>query len=136
MNNESFEPNYSVINDEFVAEQKRKNGFSIAALVLGIISIVCCCIDYLGLVCAILAIVFAVLDKKRNAAMNGMALAGLICGIIGAVICAYSIISGIINPPAELDESFWEEYFAMLEELMNSVEDGGETIFRALPFLR
>lgn len=135
MNNESFEPDYTVINEEFAAEQKRQNGFSIASLVLGIICIVCCCIDFLALVCAALAIIFAILDKKKNGKMNGMALAGLICGIIGAVISVYFIVDGILNP-VELDESFWEEYYAMLEELMNGAEGGGEALFRALPFLR
>ena len=136
MNNGSFEPNYTVINEQFAAEQTRKNGFSIAALVLGIVSIVCCCISYLGLICATLAIIFAILDKKQNSSMNGMALAGLICGIIGAVIAVFTIVDGILNP-VELDEAFWEEYFQMLEEMMNSVEgDTGEALFRALPFLR
>ena len=135
MSNETFEPNYTVINEQFAAENKRKNGFSIAALVLGIVSIVCCCISYLGLVCAALAIVFAILDKKQNAGMNGMALAGLICGIIGAVIAVYTIVDGILNP-VELDEAFWDEYFKMLEELMNSQGNTGDALFRALPFLR
>lgn len=134
MNNGSFEPDYTVINDQFAAEAKRKNGFSIAALVLGIVSIVCCCISYLGLVCAALAIIFAVLDKKQNEGMNGMALAGLICGIIGAVIAVYTIVDGILNPVV-LDETFLEEYFKMLEELMNAQGDNGEALFRALPFL-
>ena len=66
--------------------------------------------------------------------MNGMALAGLICGIIGAVISVYFIVDGILNP-VDLD-TFWEEYYAMLEELMNGSEGGGEALFRALPFLR
>lgn len=132
MNNENFEPNYTVINEEFAAAEKRKNGFSVTALVLGIVCIVCCCINFISLVCAALAIIFAILDKKKNGSMNGMALAGLICGIIGAVICVYFIIDGIINP-VEMDENFWEEYYAMLEELMNNTEGGGEVLFRALP---
>lgn len=134
MNNGSFEPDYTVINEEFAAEQKRQNGFSIASLVLGIICIVCCCIDFIALVCAALAIIFAILDKKKNGKMNGMALAGLVCGIIGAVISVYFIVDSILNP-VDLD-TFWEEYYAMLEELMNGTEGGGEALFRALPFLR
>ena len=132
MNNETFEPDYTVINDNFAAEQKRQNGFSIASLVLGIIAVACCCVEFISLVCATLAILFAILDKKKNSTMNGMAVAGLICGIVGAVICVYFIIDGIINP-VEMDENFWEEYYAMLEELMNNTEGGGEVLFRALP---
>ena len=39
-------------------QQKDKKGFSIAALVLGIVAIVLCCVWYISITCAILDIVF------------------------------------------------------------------------------
>ena len=71
MNNEfNFETNpYG----GFAPQPKKKNGFSIASLVLGIVSLVgccCCCGEILGTivmgVAAVLAIVFAFLSKKEN----------------------------------------------------------------------
>lgn len=75
---------------------KPSNGFAIASMVLGIISIVCCCISYFALVCAVAAIVFFIVDYKINKKASGMAIAGLICGIFGVLIGAFSIISDII----------------------------------------
>lgn len=63
-----------------------KKGMSIASLVLGIISLVLFCYIYVSIPCAILAIIFGVLGKKKGGA--GMAKAGLILGIIAMAIVA------------------------------------------------
>jgi hypothetical protein len=55
-----------------------KKGFGIASLVLGICSvIVCCCSAFLALPCAIMAIIFGIVQLKRKEA-KGMAIAGII----------------------------------------------------------
>ena len=71
---------------EFVKEEteKDKKGFSIAALVLGIIAIVLCCIWYISVPCGILAIIFGIIGIKSS--KKGMSIAGLITGAIGLVI--------------------------------------------------
>lgn len=135
MNNENFEPEYTVITEEARPIAARKNGFAVAALVLGIISLVCCCFDYFSLILSILAIVFAAIDRKQNAVMNGISRGGLICGIIAAVLAGFSILASLVF--AEFFEQFYAEYMQMLEEMMNELEtEGGEVIFRILPFLR
>ena len=48
------EPKVEVVKEP----EKDKRGFSIAALVLGIIAIVLCCIWYISIPCGILAIIF------------------------------------------------------------------------------
>ncbi|MEN1988285.1 DUF4190 domain-containing protein [Paenibacillus hubeiensis] len=67
----------------------KTNGKSIAALVLGILSIIT---PYVGLLIGIAAIIFASLSLKeiqRNLEQGrGMAIAGLVCGIIGTLIYA------------------------------------------------
>lgn len=57
-----------------------KKGFSITSMVLGIVSIVFCCVTYISVPCAILAIIFGVIGKKRGA--KGMATAGFVLGIV------------------------------------------------------
>lgn len=75
------EPKVEVIKEE---PEKDKKGFSIAALVLGIIAIVLCCIWYISIPCGILAIIFGIIGIKSS--KKGMSIAGLITGAIGLVI--------------------------------------------------
>lgn len=65
---------------------QESKGLSIASMVLGIISVVLFCIWYISVPCAILAIIFAVLGKKKGG--KGMATAGLVLGIIALGILA------------------------------------------------
>ena len=75
------EPKVEVIKEE---TEKDKKGFSIAALVLGIIAIVCCCVWYISIPCGILAIIFGIVGIKSS--KKGMSIAGLITGSIGLII--------------------------------------------------
>ena len=75
------EPKEEVVKEE---TEKDKKGFSIAALVLGIIAIVLCCIWYISVPCGILAIIFGIIGIKSS--KKGMSIAGLITGAIGLVI--------------------------------------------------
>lgn len=73
--------------------QERTNGKAIAALVLGILSIV---VPYIGLIFGIIAIVLAALAFKeirlRYEQGRGLAIAGLVCGIVGTIIYAVLIL--------------------------------------------
>jgi hypothetical protein len=75
--------------------QPQGKGKAIAALVLGIVAVVffCCC-TYIGIICGVLAVIFGILEIKKNGEGKGMAIAGTICGGIGAVA---GIIMTIIN---------------------------------------
>ena len=75
------EPKVEVVKEE---TEKDKKGFSIAALVLGIIAIVLCCIWYISIPCGILAIIFGIIGIKSS--KKGMSIAGLITGAVGLVI--------------------------------------------------
>lgn len=71
-------------------EQKSKKGFCIAALVLGIISLVLFCMWYISIPCGILAVIFGITGIKSTD--KGMAIAGLVTGAI-----TLSIMSIIIS---------------------------------------
>ena len=61
------------------------NGMAVASLVLGLIGMALFCVPYIGLPCAILAIVFGFIGRKRataGASGGGLALAGLILGFV------------------------------------------------------
>ena len=113
------------------AKKKAQNGYAIASLVLGILSVVTCCCCYvetLGLVLtgvsAVLAIVFAFLSKKNNdGKMDAKAITGLILGIVGIVMLLILLVS-IVGTYALLDQMPEEEMLAFLEEnLKPLIED-------------
>jgi VanZ family protein len=67
------------------------NGKSVAALVLGILSIVLCWLSLFDAIFVILGLIFSLIalnETKRRPGMpgRGMAIAGLICTIIGAIL--------------------------------------------------
>lgn len=65
-----------------VAQESK--GLSIASMVLGIVSVVLFCIWYISVPCAILAIIFGIVGKKKGG--KGMAIAGLVLGIVALSI--------------------------------------------------
>lgn len=66
------------------AKQEDKRGFSIASMVLGIISLVFCFVWIISIPSAILAIIFGILGIKSTG--KGMSIAGLVTSGIGIII--------------------------------------------------
>jgi hypothetical protein len=82
--------------------KKEGNGYGIAGLVLGILGILVFIIPFFNLLMPILAIVFAV--KQRKQSSNGVATSALVLGIVGLVIAViYDIllIIGLSMPDTE-----------------------------------
>nr|WP_255807638.1 DUF4190 domain-containing protein [Cohnella mopanensis] len=86
----------------------KTNGKAIAALILGIFSII---IPNFGILIGIAAIVFASFSfkdiKRRQELGRGLAKAGLVCGIVGTSI--HSLIN-IIAFIIAFNSSFWEAF--------------------------
>lgn len=70
-------------------QQTEQKGLSIASMVLGIVSMILC-IPYLPIPCAILAIIFSIVGRKKGG--RGMAITGMVLGIISLAIYAIMII--------------------------------------------
>lgn len=75
-------------------DKKKKSGMGVAALVLGIISIVSALFWYISMPTGILAIIFGAKSAKKIGSKLGKS--GLITGIIGVSLCAFNYISMII----------------------------------------
>ena len=103
-------------------------GFSVASMVLGIFSLLCCCIAPVGLALSALTLLFAALSNRQLHRFNGMALAGLIMGILGLVLAAWSIIDSIINPVSQEELN---EIMKMYQDLL-AQQGGIPSAFRAL----
>lgn len=69
---------------------EEKKGLSVAAMILGIISLVFFCVWYLSIPCAIIAIVLGVLGRKKGG--KGMATAGIVLGIIAIILVVLILV--------------------------------------------
>lgn len=72
-------------------------GVSIASLVCGIFSIICCCATYFALVLAIAAIVLGIIAIVKKYDGQGMAIAGIATGGVGVVIAIFTIIIALTS---------------------------------------
>lgn len=85
-----------------VPQPPQSNGKAVAAMVLGICSIVFACLSpIIAIILGILAIVFAIMANKMG--KTGMSTAGLITGVIGIIlavvmwIVSYCILMDYVN---------------------------------------
>ena len=80
--------------------------WSVLSLIFGIVSIICCCYGWLGLVLSAASIAFAVVSRVNLKYFDGMALAGLIIGIFGMVFSLTVLVSMIIVGTEEFNNIF------------------------------
>ena len=91
-----------------------KKGFSIAALVLGIIALVLCCIWYVSIPCGIIALILGIIGLKSS--KRGFSIAGIITGIIGTLALIIILILSfgiyIFNNATDgvIDSSTYDDY--------------------------
>ena len=113
-------------------EKKNKNGYAIASLVLGIVSLLSCCcastaIGMLAMgISALLAIVFAFVAKKNaNGKMDTKAMIGLVLGIVSIVVilCFAAAVVGIFAMTDTLPQ---DEMMTFLEENVKPMMEGNE----------
>lgn len=84
--------------NQYGNEPPQGKGKAIAALVLGIVAIVfACCCTYIGIICGVLAVIFGILEIKKNGEGKAMAIAGTICGGIGALVGLVTTIINFVN---------------------------------------
>lgn len=64
--------------------ENKISGFTIASLVLGIVSLVLWCVWFVSIPCSILALIFGIIGVKKKG--KGMAIAGIVTGAISLAI--------------------------------------------------
>lgn len=88
--------------------QEKVNGLNIAALVLGIVSIVLWCVWFISIPCSILALIFGIIGIKKKG--KGLALAGIITGAISMAIWIFIFVAAFMfGFVTGIEESF-EDY--------------------------
>ena len=73
-------------------------GWSVASMILGILSLAFCFFGWTGAIFGIGAIVFSVVSKRNLGYFDGKAIAGLICGIFGCVFGIAAIVASFLIP--------------------------------------
>jgi hypothetical protein len=111
------------------------NGMAVAALVLGIVSLALFCIVYVSLPCAVLAIIFGVIGRRKareGATGGGMATAGLACGVIG--IGVFALMLGLMCAGVSiLGEEGMQQWQQMMEEAARQAEQNAATTSAPAP---
>ena len=120
-------PEYGRGFDPYAPPPTRTTGFSIASLILGIFGLLCCCFGPVGLICSLLAIVFAAISRRRLYLFDGMSTAGLILGILGAVAGLYMTFSYVVSFS---DPEFWATYEEVYNEMMKEMENAAFRLLR------
>lgn len=119
-NNDTFNNNpvYSQVSQTqyYTGEDTSKTGggnigVSIASLVCGILSILCCCATYFSLILAIAAIVLGILSIVKKYDGMGMAIAGIAVGGVAIVI---DIMFFLIAASSSYSADMWQD---LLNEL-------------------
>lgn len=67
-------------------------GFAIASMILGILSLLCCCVSAFSLICAIVAIILGIVGIYNKYDGKGMAIAGIVMGSISLVVFVIIIV--------------------------------------------
>lgn len=97
-------------------EQRKSNGMSIAALVLGIISFLFSCIYFLSIPSAIVGLILGIVSIRGNKGGKGMAIAGIILSGIG-LLFSIVIVCGAVA--LFRNESFMQGFYG---DFYNSLE--------------
>ena len=92
-------------------------GWSVASMVTGILSVVCCCFGWTGMIFGIGAIILSIVSRKSLGYFDGMSIAGLVTGIFGLVFGIFMTYSVYFSP------EFAEEFNKMMEEYQNSLPE-------------
>lgn len=123
--NGSTEYNYRQPAGRYGSNKSESEGFGIASLVLGIITVLlfCTCISWIT---GILAIIFGIIQLVKGN-KKGMAIAGLITGGIGfivSVILYILIFFTGIGSYSNYDDIYNHIYDDIYDDIENSMDDG------------
>lgn len=115
--NSNYTMNGQPMGNPYGQQPQQEQGgqaLAIAGMVLGIISLVCCCTGYIALVIGIVGFVLSLISLIQKKPGKGMAIAGIICSAIAIVMLVVLMAIGSSISPEELQD--------MMNEIENSVQ--------------
>ena len=96
-----------------IEPKSRSKAWSVSALIVSILSLICCCFGWFGIICGVLGIVFAIISRRSIGYFDGLSIASIIVSIFGIVfggVLTYLSYALANNP------EFMELYQKALEE--------------------
>lgn len=90
-----------------VAYQPQNQGFGIASMIIGILSLVffCSCIN---IPLAIISIVFGIVQLSKQGSKRWMAVTGIVTSVASLILFVVFIIAIILSP--DFQDAFWDSY--------------------------
>lgn len=79
----------------FNADEPKTKIFSVISFILGLASIFCCAIGWLGISLGVLAVAFAILSRINLSYFDGVSISGLMLGIFGIVFGIMAIVVSV-----------------------------------------
>ena len=116
MDNNDFDKNefgendyaFKIVNNN---GKPKSYGWSVAALLFGILSVITFFSGYAAVVFAVLSAVFAIISRKKLGYFDRICIGGLVLGIIGLVLGVAMILGNIF-----MSEEIKEQYRKILED--------------------
>lgn len=73
-----------------------KDGLSIASLITGVLSIVCCCSILLPVPLGIAAMILSKKSTQKSGTTDNLSKAGKICGLVGIIIGGLALVAALV----------------------------------------
>lgn len=111
------QPYYTQGNGQEVPKESQT--LAIVGMVLGILSLLCCCVTYLSIVLAVVSLVLSIVSIVQKKPGKGMAIAGIVCSAVALVIGVVAIILSFAVFDS-LTESDWQQIIKEIQNASNS----------------
>lgn len=76
---------------------KQTDGLGIASMILGILSLICCWVPFLGFLFGIIGLILGLCARRIDGKKSGFAIAGIITSSIGVLLGIFMIIAAILD---------------------------------------
>ncbi len=73
-------------------EKNESKGYAITSMVLGIVSLVVCCLPYITVPAALIGLIFGIVSLKGGYGGRGMAIAGIVTSSVAIALGAWLLI--------------------------------------------
>lgn len=98
--------------EELMPEKNNRRGWSVAALIFSVASVLCCCLPALGIALGAFALIFVIISRINLGYFDKISIGALIMGIFG-IAFGISTLIALSNP--ELNK--------MIEEILKEAEN-------------
>ena len=125
-NNQQYDRwNSSASNSSYYNQPTHRpygQGFIIASMVCGVLSVTACCTGILSLPLGALGILFALLTYRRGKKMNGSAMTGIVFSTMGIITGVSMLIYSLYTLPEMMQDPFFRSQIDAMTEQMYGMD--------------